>query len=94
MKIEELRKLADSFFEWPTARERKCWCHTCRPVTLDDMRMVLCPDCGNKRCPKANDHRNSCTESNEPGQIGSAYPAPQAQPAPTNKEQSNAKDSD
>ncbi len=51
-----------------------CWCHTCRPVVLNDMRFVVCPDCGNKRCPRANDHRNACTGSNEPGQEGSAYP--------------------
>ncbi|WP_312954290.1 hypothetical protein [Atlantibacter hermannii] len=52
----------------------KCWCHTCRPVTMTDMRFVVCPECGNKRCPHANDHRNPCTGSNEPGQEGSAYP--------------------
>ncbi|WP_228751117.1 hypothetical protein [Klebsiella quasipneumoniae] len=52
-----------------------CWCRTCRPVTLNDMRFVVCPDCGNKRCPRANDHRNACTGSNQPGQEGSAYPA-------------------
>ncbi|HGH5415663.1 TPA: hypothetical protein ACJI3M_003271 [Citrobacter freundii] len=52
-----------------------CWCRTCRPVTMSDMRFVVCPDCGNKRCPHANDHRNACTGSNEPGQVGSAYPA-------------------
>lgn len=51
-----------------------CWCATCRPVTPSDMRMVTCPQCGNKRCPRANDHRNACTGSNEPGQPGSAYP--------------------
>lgn len=55
--------------------EPTCWCHTCRPVTMTDMRFVVCPDCGNKRCPHANDHRNACTGSNEPGQEGSAYPA-------------------
>lgn len=55
-----------------------CWCRTCRPVVLNDMRFLVCPDCGNKRCPRANDHRNACTGSNEPGQEGSAYPtAPQ-----------------
>lgn len=53
----------------------KCWCHTCRPVTISDMRFVVCPECGNKRCPHANDHRNACTGSNEPGQEGGAYPA-------------------
>lgn len=52
-----------------------CWCTTCRPVTLLDSRMVLCPTCGNKRCPRANDHRHDCTGSNLPGQPGSAYPA-------------------
>ncbi|EOJ2772364.1 hypothetical protein ACM2MW_003744 [Klebsiella pneumoniae] len=51
-----------------------CWCRTCRPVAINDMRFVVCPDCGNKRCPRANDHRNACTGSNEPGQEGSAYP--------------------
>ena len=56
--------------------EGKCWCLTCDQVTV---RMALCPDCGNKRCPKANDHRNACTNSNEPGQPGSAYPAIAAQ---------------
>lgn len=52
-----------------------CWCCTCRPVKMNDMRFVVCPECGNKRCPHANDHRNACTGSNEPGQEGSAYPA-------------------
>lgn len=55
----------------------KCWCLTCRPISLQEpgsMRMALCPECGNKRCPKANDHRHACTDSNEPGQPGSAYP--------------------
>lgn len=62
---------------WIPVSERMpdCWCRTCRPVVLNDMRFVVCPDCGNKRCPRANDHRNACTGSNEPGQEGSAYPA-------------------
>ena len=57
-------------------------CHQCLKnkkvmnIPLLSTRMVLCPDCGNKRCPKANDHRNACTNSNEVGQIGSAYPKP------------------
>lgn len=59
-----------------------CWCLTCRPVVLNDMRFVVCPDCGNKRCPRANDHRNSCTGSNEPGQEGSAYPDTLQEPKP------------
>lgn len=36
-------------------------------------RMFLCPTCGNKRCPKATDHRQTCTGSNASGQPGSGY---------------------
>ena len=61
--------------ETSTNSAERCWCRTCRPVTMNDMRFVVCPDCGNKRCPRANDHRNACTGSNEFGQEGSAYPA-------------------
>ena len=35
--------------------------------------LILCPTCGNKRCPHATDHLNDCTGSNEPGQPGSVY---------------------
>lgn len=35
--------------------------------------MVVCPDCGNKRCPKSTHHDNACTGSNKPGQTGSRY---------------------
>lgn len=34
---------------------------------------IVCPTCGNKRCPKATDHELACTNSNAPGQAGSAY---------------------
>lgn len=54
--------------------EYDCGCHRChveqgRPV----MHMILCSSCGNKRCPRATDHRLACTNSNEPGQDGSMY---------------------
>lgn len=35
--------------------------------------MILCPKCGNKRCPHADHHDNACTRSNELNQLGSAY---------------------
>ena len=35
--------------------------------------MVLCPTCGNKRCPKATHHGYECSGSNTPGQTGSWY---------------------
>lgn len=41
------------------------------PVTMT--RMIVCPECGNKRCPKASDHVLNCTGSNKPGQRGSVY---------------------
>lgn len=60
-----------------------CECHRCirekglvedgSALPLSATKMVLCPECGNKRCPKASDHRLLCTKSNEPGQPGSVY---------------------
>lgn len=35
--------------------------------------MILCPDCGNKRCPRATDHDLPCGQSNDVGQPGSRY---------------------
>lgn len=40
---------------------------------LISRRMILCPVCGNKRCPRASWHGYDCTRSNEPGQEGSNY---------------------
>lgn len=42
-------------------------------VPVEFSRLIVCSICGNKRCPHANDHRHGCTQSNEPGQKGSAY---------------------
>jgi hypothetical protein len=47
----------------------------------------VCRECGNKRCPKAKSHENECTNSNDPGQIGSNYEdAPKRTTATGNKE--------
>ena len=51
----------------------KCDCRECKPPTLHESRMILCPTCGNKRCPKATNHIYECTNSNDPGQKGSIY---------------------
>ncbi len=40
---------------------------------FEGRRMIACLKCGNKRCPKATDHNNDCTGSNDPGQPGSAF---------------------
>lgn len=50
--------------------ENRCGCHKCNPQA---QVMIVCPECGNKRCPKASDHELGCTGSNEPGQEGSVY---------------------
>ncbi len=58
-----------------------CYCYNCNkdytepgqhfPYVMS--RMILCPTCGNKRCPHATDHSLACTNSNDPGQPGSRY---------------------
>lgn len=61
--------------------EIQCWCYNClseqnimfHGMPIISQFMIVCPICGNKRCPKATDHRNECTHSNEPGQKGSRY---------------------
>jgi hypothetical protein len=64
----------------------KCWCHKCNEhntvngLPFSMTQMILCPECGNKRCPKASDHQLDCTGSNEAGQHGSVYTAPQPVP--------------
>lgn len=63
-----------------------CWCHKCNEnrtvngIPYSATRMILCPDCGNKRCPKATDHRLQCTSSNSVGQAGSIYTEPETKP--------------
>lgn len=64
------------------AREQygDCGCWTCVLEHLREqdssalfMPFIVCPRCGNKRCPKATFHENDCTDSNAPGQQGSRY---------------------
>lgn len=62
-----------------------CWCITCEAMVLEaremngdtlafmDRRFIVCPDCGNKRCPRATHHDRACTGSNDVGQPGSAW---------------------
>jgi len=55
----------------------KCGCRSCLTPAELLSTFVVCPKCGNKRCPKADDHRNACTDSNAPGQA----PQPERQSA-------------
>ncbi|WP_051264707.1 hypothetical protein [Nakamurella lactea] len=59
-----------------------CWCSRCQDVEIQRELaagrfparfMIVCPDCGNKRCPRATFHEHTCTGSNDPGQEGSRY---------------------
>lgn len=64
-----------------------CWCAYCERswqilmCELDpdgwmgrlSAGMILCLECGCKRCPRATYHDHECTGSNEAGQHGSAY---------------------
>jgi hypothetical protein len=54
----------------------KCWCNNCCKEATGYhhlFHMVLCPECKNKRCPKASNHVLECSGSNAPGQDGSLY---------------------
>jgi hypothetical protein len=49
-----------------------CWkCLEGKTITAS--RMILCPICMYKRCPKASDHHLTCTNSNDSNQPGSVY---------------------
>lgn len=48
-------------------------CGRCWKCLTNHNFYILCVDCGNKRCPKATDHDNACSGSNEPEQEGSVY---------------------
>ncbi len=57
-----------------------CYCYNCNKDKSDKFgfprvmtKMILCPKCGNKRCPHSTDHNLECTGSNDPGQSGSRY---------------------
>lgn len=85
---EEFANSFDRIFgknKFPKTEDKtSCWCYNCNKdrvvsdnglfkLTLPMTQMIVCPHCGNKRCPKATDHSFACTDSNEPGQAGSRY---------------------
>ena len=48
-----------------------CTCRKCnKPSPFGWAVFTACEVCGNKRCPKADDHNMKCTNSNELNQIG------------------------
>ncbi len=54
----------------PLNKKNVCDCAKCDP---NANHMIVCSECGNKRCPKATDHDLACTHSNKPGQKGSSW---------------------
>lgn len=72
---QQIKNTEETFgWEWVEMRkELKCHCYHCSDTITRMTTMIVCPECGNKRCPKATDHNNECTNSNEAGQKGSRY---------------------
>lgn len=54
---------------------KECQCFECLKPNFTKFisTFIVCDTCGNKRCPHATDHRLGCTNSNDPGQLGSRY---------------------
>lgn len=71
----------DRIFGKKDTDKYQCYCYNCNKDRMDETgripyvmtRMILCPNCGNKRCPHSTDHNLECTGSNDPGQPGSRY---------------------
>jgi hypothetical protein len=72
---EEYSNSFDRIFGKNKIAERACYCYNCNTQDTKYIMstFIVCPSCGNKRCPHATDHNLACTRSNEPGQPGSRY---------------------
>lgn len=81
-EVRQLRnRLAELEVQLP-APEPDCWCARCWGAFNIAERhragdffagrsfMHICPDCGNKRCPRAAWHGWQCNGSNDSGQVG------------------------
>lgn len=86
MKMKDLEKaieyMDDKGYEVDDLKKAPtlCGCYNCMSKRLDEngipltmSTFIVCPICGNKRCPKATDHSLECSGSNKPGQEGSRY---------------------
>lgn len=71
--VKEFFEVLENAFETVKKETNSCGCLKCFPNEFPNIRFNVCPICGNKRCPHASDHNYECTNSNEPGQIGSVY---------------------
>jgi hypothetical protein len=71
----QTRKFQARALRWMRSLPECDSCQLCVNTKLGpfEQRFIVCAKCGNKRCPKANNHRHTCARSNESGQVGSAY---------------------
>lgn len=63
----------DTIFGKNKVAQKSCGCYNCADAEYRMSHMIVCPTCGNKRCPHATDHNLACTNSNDAGQPGSRY---------------------
>lgn len=76
--IARLNEVAAELAQIAASAVADCPCAACDPGMLLDgerlpfaSRMNVCPECGNKRCPKAANHATwQCSGSNAVGQVG------------------------
>lgn len=79
LAVGVIRNLINDSNKPKLPKQYDCYCYSCNKDRMENgfpwvlSRMILCPECGNKRCPKATDHNLSCTGSNDLGQKGSRY---------------------
>ena len=69
--IDGFDAVVEQFFDQSddtTNQDIKCCCRSCAGTELPQM-YIVCPKCGNKRCPKAEFHNYKCTGSNETAQV-------------------------
>ena len=74
-ELEAQRNLALAKQAWDRGiKSPECHCEACDIAANSGRRsrMSLCPQCGNKRCPRASSHSNACTSSNAQAQKGQA----------------------
>ena len=75
MESSEQRDCCRKHWEQDAKRQAYVLSGGVGPVLMNPIGMpfMCCIVCGNKRCPKATDCDQFCTDSNEPKQPGSIY---------------------
>lgn len=63
-----LAKVRDRRRQLGFSERMECWCASCDVVKNKGLRsrMSVCPQCGDKRCPRAEHHGSECTKGTRP----------------------------